>query len=810
MIMYPKKIRGLLLVLLLASTSIPTYAQEAPSAPENPIPINPPLYEDPPPQVNEIPAQQSQVPPPPMPEAMPEVAAPVLINTPNSPLLGRPAGQSLQKKVIVKSAKEIPAPKSGKKGKNGIEKNPTEKKTVAEGATMDVDYVDEPILDVLRAIATSYQLSIIPEKDIGDVKVTIHLERIPVLDGLKRLCNSHGLELIAEGSVYRVKKTTESTLSVMEMQSKKMNIDVQNKPIKDFIRDFVEKTKINIVPGSDLSGAVSGHLKDVIPLNGFKALMDANGYDVRLKNGVYVVEKENNTSTGQPGGFARNPRRGGFGQGSGSTEIDVQDGRVTLSLNNSALGDAVREIAEQADMNYAFIGEVNGNVTAQLKNVSVEDALSLLLQGTRFSYLKRNGVFLIGDRNPNTPSGQALSGAELCYLKFIKVENIEKLFPKTVPAENIKVIKEQNAVLISGTGEDIKLVKDFINQVDLLTPQVLMEVVIVEYNRTNTSDLGIKGGKQDPKIFGPSLNANARLSGLNSTFSAGMFSGAIGVLSQDFNFYLNALESRKKAKVLARPKITTLNGNKADIKVNRSSYFKVASVSKDNFQNVDFRAIEDGISLELTPWVTKHGEVNVTISPSIKTTEVSTQEGVPGAVTNRAINTQVSLMDGQTVALGGLIQSKQTVDRAFLPILGSIPFIGYLFSSRSLTLETSELVIYITPHILNPEEAGVDLKSEFKKIDGRDGNLKDEEFIKNKELQEKKVTSKADTLSSVKIKKDSVAIIPNSTSSTLTTTPTPYTNSNIEPTKKGIQPFMPDSTASIRANRVRSGNKKRP
>jgi type II secretory pathway component GspD/PulD (secretin) len=282
---------------------------------------------------------------------------------------GRP-GRGLKKPPEAKSGRGIgPAAKAGAVNAN----------------LLNVDYVEEPILDVLRAIATAFRLSIIPDKDLGDVKVTIHLENIPVIEGLDKLCKSHGLELIADGNVYRVRKTRESAFSIIEVRNKRMNLDVQNRPVKDFLRELVEKTKINIVPGQDLKGLVTGHLKDVDPNDGFKALMAANNYDVRLKNGVYLVE--NGDSSGQDSQpFRRSRRMGGQypGQGGGNADIDVHEGKVTLNLNNSSLGDALREIAEQAGLNYTIIGDVSGNVNAQLKGVSVDDALSALLNGTRY------------------------------------------------------------------------------------------------------------------------------------------------------------------------------------------------------------------------------------------------------------------------------------------------------------------------------------------------------------------------------------------------------------------------------------------
>ncbi len=592
--------------------------------------------------------------------------------------------------------------------------------------SMTIDYVNEPILDVLRAIAMAYKLSIIPDPEIGELRVTLHLENVPVLEGLEKLVRSHGLELIEDGNVYRITKASEHTMSKMQMQSKRLSLDVKNKPVLEFLRDFSEKTGVNVLPGQNLQGTVTGKLQEVLPMDGLKALMEANKFEVRLKKGVYIVEAKDDSSPER-----HVPPRGGrgMGYGSGNMEIDVQDRRVTLNLSNSPLAEVIREIAQQAGVNYVFIGEIVGNANAQIQNATVDDALVSLLQGTRYAYTNRAGTLLIGDRNPNTPSGQALSGAELYFLKYIKAENIEQVFPKSIPVENIKVIREQNAVLITGTGEDISLIRAYLEQIDLPTLQVLMEVIVVEYVRGRGSDLGIGSGPA-PYATGPNVQAEVAASGLRGVFREGGFTGTIGVLPQNFDLNLRALESQNKAKILSMPKITTLNGNKAELRVSKTSYYLVSSVSKDGFENKDYRAIDDGITIELTPWVTNHGEVNVSIAPSIKTQTKGSNEGPP-PITNRSINTNVSLMDGQTLALGGIINSKEDVQRTFVPILGSIPILGYLFSYSGKTRETTELVIYVTPHVLRRETMGTNLTEDLKALEKRSGRLKDNDFLRS-------------------------------------------------------------------------------
>ena len=311
--------------------------------------------------------------------------------------------------------------------------------------------------------------------------------------------------------------------------------------------------------------------------------------------------------------------------------------------------------------------------------------------------------------------------------------------------DNAKVVKEQNAILISGTIEEIESAKSIIEIVDLPTPQVLMEVMVVEYNRQKGSELGLGEGKTANP--GPNLNLNASFSGIQEKFQKGAFQGVIGILPPHFDMSLRALESQNLGRVLAMPKITTLNGNKAELRVTRTYYYQVSSVTKDGFQNNDFRAIDDGITIEITPWITKQGDVNVSVTPTIKTAGQAPANG-PAPITNRSISTNVRLMDGETLALGGLITVQEENQRNFIPILGSIPILKYLFSYRKLLKFNTELVIYVTPHVLAPENHGLKLDEEFKAMEKRGGQLKPEDFLKKDvktpviETQENKDTSK--------------------------------------------------------------------
>ncbi|MFC1584978.1 type II secretion system protein GspD [Fibrobacterota bacterium] len=584
---------------------------------------------------------------------------------------------------------------------------------------MKIEVVDQPITNLFRMISKTYKINIVPEADLSGMNVTINLEDISVMDGLRVICTANGLEMNEVDEVIYIQKASEKAIAEMNLYSKRIDIKVENKPVKEFIKEFADKTKISIVPGQDLEGKVTGHLNNVLPVNGFKAIMAANDYSVRQKAGIYLVENLDTEEEGRR--RVRGPSRP-----TGPIDIDVMSGKVTASLKSADLRQSIRAITDQSGMNMISYGEISGSVDAELKEVSVNKALSVLLQGTKYTFIIKDGIVLVGERNPKTTSGAVLSTVELHNLKYVRADQAIKLLPKSI-SEGATVVKEQNAILITGTAETITRIKDFLEQVDMPVPQVLIEVVIVEYDRSSGSEFGIDKGTG--AADNPSLAANVDISGASATYRDGSFTGAIRFLPQNWNLHLRANLEKNRGKVLAMPKVTTLNGNKAHLRVRRTNYHPVTSFNKDGFQSTDFRAIDDGITIDLTPWVTRHGDVNLEIKPSIKTSQPSNAPNRPAPVTDRAITTNVRLRDGETLILGGLIDSKETSLRKFVPILGHIPLLGYLFSWRSKSLSTTELVLYVTPHILGDEDLGVDLVEELEELDSRGGFIKDKHFM---------------------------------------------------------------------------------
>jgi Bacterial type II and III secretion system protein len=177
----------------------------------------------------------------------------------------------------------------------------------------------------------------------------------------------------------------------------------------------------------------------------------------------------------------------------------------------------------------------------------------------------------------------------------------------------------------------------------------------------------------------------------------------LGRLPDDFYAALHFLETQNKAKVMAQPSIVTLNGNKASINVDQTQYFKLTTGNPlGTDYSIQFKPITFGIKLDITPWISQGGQITAEISPEVSNSDGANSDGYPN-VSSRTLSTTVRLNDGETITLGGLIKNTESEGYNKIPILGDIPFIGGLFRTNTKSNSKTNLVVYVTPHIIKKD-----------------------------------------------------------------------------------------------------------
>ena len=171
------------------------------------------------------------------------------------------------------------------------------------------------------------------------------------------------------------------------------------------------------------------------------------------------------------------------------------------------------------------------------------------------------------------------------------------------------------------------------------------------------------------------------------------------------------MEKVGKAIIRSQPQIATLNGHPASIKIGTTQYYileterpMVGGNQVFNQVSQRFEKITAEVSLEIVPWVSASGEITTEIHPEFSTPLGTLDSNIPPTINHRILDSTVRLRDGETIVLGGLIQTMESETRDKFPILGDIPILGRLFQNKSHNNSKSELMIYITPHLYYPDK----------------------------------------------------------------------------------------------------------
>ncbi|OHD69066.1 MAG: hypothetical protein A2W19_17610 [Spirochaetes bacterium RBG_16_49_21] len=284
--------------------------------------------------------------------------------------------------------------------------------------------------------------------------------------------------------------------------------------------------------------------------------------------------------------------------------------------------------------------------------------------------------------------------------------------------------KSTNSLIVTAKPEEFNEIYRIIKELDIVRDQVLIEAMIVEVSADNGWGFGIEwmlGTQKGKHIFGssyiddlskmnfkvPDFAGDKKLAvPLNTGFQLG-YVPDIDVLGFAV---LNASATDSNFNILSTPQILTVDNSEAELNVGEE--ISVPTNNRITDQNTTFQTYEYktvGIKLKLTPHITKKQRITLDLYQEANTIIGTTQtlsSGaiIPPTVGKRDIKTKVTVYDGMTIVVGGLIQNRKNVSETKVPVLGDIPVLGWLFKHKSVSYSRSNLLVFITPHIMTKRE----------------------------------------------------------------------------------------------------------
>lgn len=332
---------------------------------------------------------------------------------------------------------------------------------------------------------------------------------------------------------------------------------------------------------------------------------------------------------------------------------------------------------------------------------------------------KRNPFAPLGKTANSNPAevnggGSAVSeptetlDTEVFNLNFANAEQMEKTFSKLVSNEGrVGIDSRLNSIVITDTAANLKRIRQTVTKLDVKSPQVMIEALIVNVKLTNQLKMGVDWTK-----LGTASNYFSQ--GLSTTQSTNPFGKVtFSATSNDWNIQglIDFVETNKDVRILANPKVLVLNNHTATIKTVKEIPYKELSQTSGggNIGTTAFK--EAGVTLEVTPQITEDGYIILTIKPEqsaqIDTFTLADNSQVP-VIESRKANTTLRVKDGQTIIIGGLRERQPSLEENKVPLLGNVPIVGALFRNVDNELVESELGIFITPHIYTDGKLSAD------------------------------------------------------------------------------------------------------
>lgn len=479
---------------------------------------------------------------------------------------------------------------------------------------------------------------------------------------------------VAANAVHQPKTITEYALTNLD---KLVSLDViEPMEVADLLKFLALKGDLNVIVGREVAGTTKLMLKDVALGEALEIVLAANGLAYEVKGNIIKVmtDKEYRELHGE-----------GFYERKQAKIIELK----YASPKNVAL----------------ILAEIKSSIG---KIVADDVTGTLVLIDTPEKIIEMEAV--IRKAELPTIQRQMPTVTTNFVLQYAKVEDIEPQIAPMLTKElgQVRSDKRSKTLIVTDLPHIIAKVAHVVESFDGVKRQVFIEAKIVNVRLSNEFRMGVNWDYLfqglDPR-FSLSAVSQFPLLDLANNAQQGILTYRTIAAGNDVNTVIKALQTVGDTKLLSNPHIAVLDGEEASIKViQQQPYAELQFESgSTNIVGKTYKFIDVGVTLGVTPRINEQGFITVDIKPDVSSIigsyDTASGQGVP-IVKKSVAETSVSVKDGVTIIIGGLIDEVETKETVGLPLLSRIPFLGALFRTTTTVKQNSELIVLLTPRIV--------------------------------------------------------------------------------------------------------------
>jgi type IV pilus assembly protein PilQ len=413
-----------------------------------------------------------------------------------------------------------------------------------------------------------------------------------------------------------------------------------------------------------------------------------------------------------------------------------QEPRITVSWDNASIADVVAGFAALSGRTIILGKDVKGDVTAEIKNQPWPQAFQAILASQGLSAQEMPGGIIRVDAPGTLAALDSLEplATEVVRVNYKQAGALAKSVESVLTKGRGRVVADTgtNALIITETRSRLATAVDFVRGLDVRTPQVAIQAKIIFVDRTDIEQLGVKydlGSNtqffnrlvqrpdptgepgdvfdQDVDVIDLGGNSVSAISNAEQNISGSaldlIFSTAIGGFK--LTSFLQALERTELSDVQAEPTISTLDNQQADILVGDEIPVRIIDASStaggDGAPRATVQFKQVGIRLTVTPHVTNNRQILMDLATERSAVQTLAASDLGFTIQTQKSKNQLLVQDGETAVIGGLTVTTVTKNRSGIPLLSGLPFVGKLFSYTNDTENRRDLIILVTPRIID-------------------------------------------------------------------------------------------------------------
>jgi type II secretory pathway component GspD/PulD (secretin) len=380
---------------------------------------------------------------------------------------------------------------------------------------------------------------------------------------------------------------------------------------------------------------------------------------------------------------------------------------MSFAFRNAPIAELFEMLSRKERVNIMLSPGVTGNVTVNLYDVTLRQAIHAIAESAGYGVEERVGGYLVLDKKDGIgrldPANMVVKALPIQYSNPKAVAEIAAKY--TSRGGKVTLLEERRALVVEDTPEVVARIERLLREIDRQPLQIMIEAKILEVTLDESENFGVDW----TRFFNASGTSQGGTRGLADRNAPGLF---FNIVNRNIEVHLNALSNKGRVHTLATPKLLTLENQEAVTNVgDKIGYRLTTTINNVSTESIQF--LETGVILRVIPSVDVDGRISMKIRPEVSSGTVS--GGIPSKKTTE-VTTQLVAEDGQSILIAGLIKNADGYRKTGVPVLVDLPIIGRAFSTSENLGIATETIVIITPRIVRSARPDAAQEALAKKI----------------------------------------------------------------------------------------------